>query len=398
MSASNPARQVSLVVDAGRYDREDCLVHVPLDMRLAASAFEAERVSVRLTEVDDQGNPLRDVPAQLDSQGLLTWLVAGYTSAGVKRRYIADLAAPSSPGAQVDITTRADHLVVSAAGELVTRYVFLGVWKPYLYPLMGRFGSVVRGASGEHQHQTGVLLGYGGHPHGDPSPANIWSDWDEPPYGPCGKMLHGAFERVQGGPVYGHIVERVAYIRPTGYKILDEARDMRIYALPGGATIVDISIRVPPPDDPGSGPFMVAARVADSMRVWDIKAGRGSDGKFPLLDPPGRIENSEGQRGPDEADGQHARWCDYSGKIGEGWGGITILDHPDNHGFPGRFHAGGYGCLSVSYEYPPDVPPGGSATFRVRVCAHAGDAQEGRVAQKYQDFADPPSVTATWGA
>lgn len=37
----------------------------------------------------------------------------------------------------------------------------------------------------------------------------------------------------------------------------------------------------------------------------------------------------------------------------------------------------------------------GSVTWTVLVYVHAGDAQAGHVAQKYQDFINPPGVTVT---
>ena len=52
----------------------------------------------------------------------------------------------------------------------------------------------------DHPHHTGLYLAYGG--HGEGGSANIWSDWDEPPYGPCGKTLHRQFTRLTQGPVY----------------------------------------------------------------------------------------------------------------------------------------------------------------------------------------------------
>jgi hypothetical protein len=381
----------SIVVEAGEYERENCLVHCALPAPVARSVFEARRTSISLREVDAKGNVLGEVAGQFDDQGTLTWLLTGRTAAGQERRYVADLAAPGPAGAQIETLTRTDHLLVTAGGALVTRYVFLGTWKPHFYPLMGPYGSVVRGASGEHQHQTGLLLGYGG--HGEGGSTNIWSDWDEPPYGPCGKMLHGSFERLHGGPVYGQIVERVAYIKPDGEKILDELRDLRIYPLPGGEAIVDISITVPTPNDPGARPFIVAARVADTMRIRDHGKPRLPDGTFPMIDPPGQIENADGGQGQEGADGKHAAWSDYSGKVGSGWSGIALMDHPRNYEFPGRNHAGGYGCMSISHHFPPDAPPDAQVTWTVRAYVHDGDVRTGQVAQKYIDFADPPKAT-----
>jgi len=42
--------------------------------------------------------------------------------------------------------------------------------------------------------------------------------------------------------------------------------------------------------------------------------------------------------------------------------------------------------------YPTDARPG-SVAIRRRVVAHAGDADEARIAERFRDYADPPRVT-----
>jgi hypothetical protein len=44
----------------------------------------------------------------------------------------------------------------------------------------------------------------------------------------------------------------------------------------------------------------------------------------------GRILNSKGQRNEDEAWGQQADWCDYSGTVGDQYVGIMLIPHPGN--------------------------------------------------------------------
>ena len=83
------------------------------------------------------------------------------------------------------------HLLISADNALFTRYNFLGVWKPYFWPLNANHGTVVRGAGGsDHPHHTGLYLAYGG--HGEGGSANIWSDWDERLTDPAGRCYTNA--------------------------------------------------------------------------------------------------------------------------------------------------------------------------------------------------------------
>ena len=168
----------------------------------------------------------------------------------------------------LDVKLYPGFVSVRAGDREITRYHFLGTWKPYFWPLMGPCGNVVRGASGEHQHQTGLFLAYGGH-GGASGPTNIWSDWDEPPYGVCGKMLHMGFNCVEGGEEGARIVERVLYVNGEGGTILEEVREMRILALPEGEGFVDWQRTVPVPDEPNGGPFMLSGRVCDCLRARD---------------------------------------------------------------------------------------------------------------------------------
>ena len=65
--------------------------------------------------------------------------------------------------ARYQIEQKPAHLLISADDALFARYNFLGVWKPYFWPLNGNHGTVVRGAGGgDHPHHTGLYLAYGG--------------------------------------------------------------------------------------------------------------------------------------------------------------------------------------------------------------------------------------------
>ncbi|HEY3111836.1 MAG TPA: DUF6807 family protein, partial [Chloroflexota bacterium] len=259
------------------------------------------------------------------------------------------------------------------------------VWKPYFCPLMGPTGNVVRGASAEHQHQAGLFFSYGGHF----TPTNIWSDWDEPIYGPDGKMLHRGFELVAGGPVFAHVIERIGYMAADGSFILEERRDLRIFPLPGGVTVVDLIRTCSPPEEPSVGPFNLSCRVADPLRTVDMgRRGPAPERKMLPTDNPGKMESSSGEVSQGE-NLKSERWLDRSGELPGGWGGLAFFDHPDNPGYPGRLSAAGYGTMGLGYDYPAGSR---SATWRYRVYTHAGDAAAARIEARWQDYAAPPSA------
>lgn len=374
-SGTQPFRR--LHVQAGALDRYESIVQVPLGL--------APNSAVVLQE---EGQPAEPVPAQVDPAGNLVWVLRGTTPAGSVRTFAVE--GVETPPAQasherVSVQVYPAIAVIRAGSRLVAHYNYTGVWKPYLCPLMGPAGNVVRGASAEHQHQAGLFFSYGGHF----TPTNIWSDWDEPIYGPDGKMLHRGFIAIAGGPVFARIVQRVAYMAAGGSILLDERRELRIYPLPGGATVVDFVRTCPRPQEPSNGPFSLSCRVADALRTVDM-ARRGPPPERRMLptDNPGKMESSTGEVSQGERL-ESVRWLDRSGALPGGWGGLAFFDHPSNPGYPGRLSAAGYGTMGLAYDFPAGQEV---ATWRYRVYTHAGDATQARIEARWQDFASPPQV------
>jgi hypothetical protein len=363
-----------LQVQAGAVDRHDSIVLVPLGLPPGAAVLLYE-----------EGQPAEPVPAQVDPAGNLVWVLHGTTPAGAARTFIVEAGADGPHQNLVSVQVYPAILVIKAGDRLVAHYNYTGVWKPYLCPLMGPTGNVVRGAAAEHQHQAGLFFSYGGHF----TPTNIWSDWDEPIYGPDGKMLHRGFVTVTGGPVFACIVQRVAYMAADGSILLDERRELRVYPLPNGVTVVDFVRTCPRPQEPSTGPFGLSCRVADALRTVDMtRRGPPPERRMLPTDHPGKMESATGEVSQGERL-ESVRWLDRSGALPGGWGGLAFFDHPSNPGYPGRLSAAGYGTMGLAYDFPPDLEV---ATWRYRVYTHAGDAAQAQIETRWQDFAHPPQV------
>jgi hypothetical protein len=130
----------------------------------------------------------------------------------------------------------------------------------------------------------------------------------------------------------------------------------------------------------------MALRLAETMRV------KGKLGK-------GHIVNSASVR-DGQTWGKRADWCDYYGPVEGKTVGIAIFDHPQNPRHPTWWHVRDYGLFAANpfgqhdFESLPNkgtgnlvVPAGQSVTFRYRFCLHAGDEQQAKVAEKYQQYA-----------
>ena len=385
--ASEPLA-VPLRLEAGDVDRRDFLatVHLPAAIMQRLPSVAAG-LAAQLSAADGA-----TLPAQVDEGGRLTWLVAGALSRGETRRYTCHLGRASSVQEGVHVQIKADRLIFTRAGRWLACYIFLGTWKPYFWPVMTPAGNVVRGASGEHQHQTGLFLAYGG--HGGPTTSNVWSDWDEPPYGPDGKMLHVSWERVEGGPVYGRFVQRLIYTNATADYLLDERREIRLSPLPDGSLVFDIWQQPSTPQEAGPSPFLLAARIADPLRLVDLNRRDAQRHAVPL-DQPGRLTSDEKLLLETPANATYRTtggWLDWCGDLEGGLAGLAFFDHPDNPQEGRGLTAGGYGCMTMRSLYPAGAPSG-SVRFQRRVIAHPGDSQAAGIAQQYENYAHPALVT-----
>ncbi len=322
------------------------------------------------------------VPVQLSADGkTLQWIVPGNIPAGTARHFTlrrSEAGDPTNsymawPG--VAVVQKTDRLLFDIEGIQRAQYTFLGARRPYFWPLLGPSGiSVVRGqGTEEHPHHTGLTLAYGG--HGEGGSTNIWSDWDELPYGPCGRMVHRGFRYIRGGPVYAEMVEDLTYLRVDGEHLLDEVRHLRLWSGPVGSLFLDFAFEIGPIDDAGTHPFLLAARLPGSM---DIPAT-------------GKVAGSEGPRpGSDDFAG---RWVDASGPLGDGWNGIAILDHPGNDGYPGALCKFAVAAQITQCHYPPQAELHGRGfTIRQRVYVHDGDAQTGHVEEHWAAYATDLAV------
>ncbi len=233
---------VELVVEAGELERDSPLVvaRIPPEalakagVRVALGAGpvgdEVEGGACLLREANGAGTPVEAIAQYDPAARTLAFVVPGRLAPGSQRRFRVVAGAPPRGAAYpVRLLQKLDRVIIHVAGEPFATYNVLGARRPYFWPVLGPAGaSLVRGqGTGEHPHHTGMGLNYGGHSEGGST--NIWSDWDEPPYGPGGRMLHRGFRRLASGPVYGEIVQDLTYVNAYGDPIVDEIRTIRCW-------------------------------------------------------------------------------------------------------------------------------------------------------------------------
>ena len=123
----------------------------------------------------------------------------------------------------------------------------------------------------------------------------------------------------------------------------------------------------------------------------------------------GTIRNAWGGNGEEECWGKRAEWVDYYGPIASGVGGLTIMDHPENSGYPTHWHVRGYGLFTANqwgvHDFTNDwsqrgdknLEHGDALNWLFRVYIHAGDTCSADGKGKYLDFVYPPKVTVVEG-
>ncbi len=366
-------RSVIIKVEAGSVKRHNDLVRLRFKPKRYFSDWQEGTSVLAMSITDTDGHVSgEDVPCQFEpTLRELAWQT-GELPVGTSAHYAIRQINGPPPKARYQIEQKPAHLLISADDALFARYNFLGVWKPYFWPLNGNHGTVVRGAGGgDHPHHTGLYLAYGG--HGEGGSANIWSDWDEPPYGPCGKMLHQRFVRITEGNVYAEFVEDLIHVKGDGDVIMTETRTARVWYGDDMRRFLEITHETTPPLDIGDRQFLFVARLNPSMGIPEE----------------GHVENSEGQIGRTAVHHQRARWCDLGGTVGDGVAGIALFDHTENAEHPGFF-----GEIAVQEQmsilhHPPDELENDRFRLRFGVYVHEGIAPEADIERHYQCYVNP---------
>ena len=186
---------------------------------------------------------------------------------------------------------------------------------------------------------------------------NDVSFWEER-LADCGKIVHVDLEQATSGDV-GMMAQTLSWRDLTGKEILKERRTLRVPAASPAGRIMDIGIQLTAMQQEVSfakTPYnLLACRVINAMcRVEEKRKYTEQFGPlvdFSPLDQGGRITNSEGQEN-DAVRGQRAKWCDFSGPLGDGSvGGIAILDHPANPRHPTPWHNWNNMTITASLTY-----------------------------------------------
>lgn len=314
---------------------------------------------------------------------------------------LASLALAPLASAEVTLKEEGDKVLVQIDGKLFTEYHFKGARRPYFYPIIGPTGAgmtrnfpmkEVAGEEADHPHHMGLWYG-----HRNVNGAGFWENTAKAGT-KLGQMVHDSFVKVQGGKDSGVIQEKVKWVLDDSNEVIcTDERTITIHESKDGP-MIDFKITITAGDkdvvfgDDKDG--TMAIRVPESMRVEKAKP----KGEKTVPPGEGHIVTSEGKLDKD-AWGTRGKWCDYYGPVEGKTAGVAIFDNPKNPRYPTWWHVRTYGLFAANpfaqaqFEKLENkqagdykIASGKSDTFAYRFYFHAGDTQQAKVAEKYQEY------------
>lgn len=286
-------------------------------------------------------------------------------------------------------------MAILCDGQLVTKYHYQDVPKPFFYPVIGPAGEP-------------LTRGYPMEPHPDEQTDHVFHRslwfahaevngvdfWRETPpgesaKGPEGKIVHSAFSGMKAGTGPMEIRCRNHWMANDGRKICEDSRVYRFAKTAKGDFTIDFDVTIKATD--GEVKFGDTQEGTLALRVIPTMRLEGEHAK-------GGILNSEGDSGND-AWGKRAAWCDFFGPDRKGnEGGIAVFNHPENVNHPTYWHARKYGLFAANPfgsrdfagkdapEGSHTIPAGGELRLRYRLLLHGGKPEAPELEKAYKAF------------
>jgi len=315
-------------------------------------------------------------------------------------------AASGAETAGVQLKQGDEAIEITLDGKPFTTYLFANkpsmeqrVLRPCFYPVLGpnqvpmmRNYPLAEGdakeAKPDHPHHTSLWVAYG-----DVNGVDNWSNAAK-----AGWQVHKTFEAVESGAEAGMFRETLDWTDAERKPILAEVRTVRI-PRPKDDTYRILDLEVTLQAKYGLVLF------GDTKEGGICSTRMRTEFRHEKVGANGRLVNSNGEAAG-AAWGKRALWCDASGEVEGKRCGYAIFDHPANlrHKMEGQpdgvyWHARTYGLLcsnpfaiqSFDKKNPEKggyaLDEGKELTLRYRVYFHLGDEKEGRVAERYAEYA-----------
>jgi hypothetical protein len=373
-------------LNAGPHDR----VHTPIEIDIGSG------IAIGALVDDATGE---EVPCQIH-QGKLHFILEGLLAGeSATYRFVPGQAsAAPAKGVSLRLRMRSHCIDVRVLGRPFTTYHFApGAARPFFHPFLGPNKKrmtraypmeTVEGETNDHEHHRSVWVA-----HGDVNGTDNWSEVEN-----HGWQVHRDFSSILDGPVLGEFRQALDWQDPARETQLTETRTVRFLATPDASRCMDLTVALTASEGD--------VRLGDTKEggICSVRVATSMD-----ADKGGQLRNSAGGIGEAECWGKPAHWCDFEGEVEGKKAGIAIFDHPLNFRHPTCWHVRGYGLMtanpfgysdyqsSFTKEGSYTLPAGDTLTFRYRIFLHRPDSKRSTVADRYQDYANPPAVDVLRG-
>ncbi|MGB2671562.1 MAG: PmoA family protein [Candidatus Acidiferrum sp.] len=328
---------------------------------------------------------------------------------------LTSLSAAAPELVSVVVNEQARRVDISIDGKPFTSYIWpTTLKKPVLYPLRTAKGTIITrgyplehrpGERIDHPHHAGLWFNYE-----NVNGIDFWNNSDaiKPEQSPkMGTIVQRAILSAKSGAQQGELDVEADWVNFEKKVLLKEHTQ---FVFRGGPSfrsidrITTLSALNEKVSFPDAKDGMLGLRViraleipSDKPEVFTDASGRATTvAKLDNTGVNGTYLTSEGKKG-DAAWGTRGRWCNLSGMVGDEPVTITILDHPENPGFPTYWHARGYGLFAANplgekvfsngkEELNFYLAPHANATFRYRILISSAILTPEATEAAYKEF------------
>jgi hypothetical protein len=281
--------------------------------------------------------------------------------------------------------------IISASGKTLTRG----------YPLQPTPGERV-----DHPHHIGLWFNYG-----DVNGLDFWNNSSAisaEKKSRYGTILHKTVDKIESGNDRGVLEVTNNWVAPSG-KVLLVENTTYLFSAQGNSRIIDRITKLTAQDEEvrfdDNKEGVIAVRVTRAMELPSDRPVRFTDANGIPTDV--AVLNNEGVNGnyisSEGIEGEkvwatRAKWMKLYSVIDGDPVSITMIDHPQNPGYPTYWHARGYGLFSANplgqSEFSGGkeklnfkLGPRQSTTFKHRIIVHSGtDLATDEINKQFNDF------------
>ena len=329
---------------------------------------------------------------------------------------VVSVGSPSNERVTLAVNEHERRVDVTIGGKPFTSYIWpTTLKKPVLYPLRTANGTIVTrgfplqqraGERVDHPHHAGLWFNYE-----NVNGLDFWNNSDainaeDAPK--MGTIVQRAILSAKSGAKQGELDVETDWVNFEKKVLLNEHTHFVFRGDPGFRSVdrittlraLDEKVSFPDEKDGMLGLRVIRALEipSDKPEIYNDANGRATTvAKLDNTGVNGSYLTSEGRK-DDAAWGTRGRWCSLRGMVGDEPVTITILDHPENPGFPTYWHARGYGLFAANplgqkifsngkEELTFSLAPHTSVKFRYRILISSTIATPEDTEAAYKDFA-----------